>query len=88
MAKEDSLEVEGKVIERLRNSRFRVELEGGHTVLAYLSGKMRQHFIRIIEGDKVRLSMSPYDLTQARIVYRGHFGELPGFEPTPAAATA
>ena len=70
MPKEESLEVEGKVIERLRNSRYRVELEGGHVVLAYLSGKMRQHFIRILEGDRVRLNMSPYDLTQARIVYR------------------
>jgi len=70
MPKEDSIEVEGKVLERLRNSRFRVELEGGHQVLAYLSGKMRQHSIRILEGDLVRLSLSPYDLTQGRIVYR------------------
>lgn len=64
------MEVEGKVIERLRNSRFRVEIEGGHQVLAYLSGKMRHHSIRILEGDAVRLMLSPYDLTQGRIVYR------------------
>ena len=70
MAKEEAIEIEGKVVERLRNSRYRVELEGGHVVLAYLSGKMRQHSIRILEGDTVRLLLSPYDLTQGRIVYR------------------
>lgn len=70
MAKEEAIEIEGKVIERLRNSRFRVELEGRHIVLAYLSGKMRHHSIRILEGDTVRLSLSPYDLTQGRIVFR------------------
>jgi len=70
MPKEEAVEVEGKVIERLRNSRFRVELEGGHMVFAYLSGKMRHHSIRILEGDTVRVLLSPYDLTQGRIVYR------------------
>ena len=70
MAKEEAVEVEGKVIERLRNSRFRIELDGGHQVLAYVSGKMRHHFIRIMEGDTVRLALSPYDLTQGRIVFR------------------
>jgi len=70
MEKEEAIEVEGKVVERLRNSRYRVEIEGGHVVLAYLSGKMRRYFIRIIEGDTVRLELSPYDLTQGRIVYR------------------
>ena len=70
MPKEESIEVEGKVVERLRNSRFRVELEGGHQVLAYLSGKMRRHSIRILEGDLVKLCLSLYDLTQVRIVYR------------------
>ncbi len=70
MPKEEAIEVEGKVIERLRNSRFRVELEGGHQVLAYVSGKMRRHSIRILEGDLVKLSLSAYDLTQGRIVYR------------------
>lgn len=70
MAKEESIEVEGKVLERLRNSRFRIELAGGHLVLAYVSGKMRHHSIRILEGDTVRLMLTPYDLTQGRITYR------------------
>ena len=70
MAKEEGVEVEGVVIERLRNSRYRVKLPGEHMVLAYLSGKMRHHAIRILEGDTVRLLLSPYDLTQGRIVYR------------------
>jgi len=71
MAKEEAIEVEGKVIERLRNSRFRVELAGGHQVLAYVSGKMRRFSIKILEGDSVQLMLSPYDLTQGRITYRG-----------------
>ena len=71
MAKEEAIEVEGKVLERLRNSRFRVELAGGHQVLAYVSGKMRRFSIRILEGDIVQLMLSPYDLTQGRITYRG-----------------
>jgi translation initiation factor IF-1 len=71
MAKEEGIEVEGKVTERLRNSRFRVQLAGGHQVLAYLSGKMRRYSIRIMEGDTVQLMLSPYDLTQGRITYRG-----------------
>ena len=71
MAKEEGVEVEGKVIERLRNSRFRVELDGGHLVLAYVSGKMRRFAIRILEGDTVIMMLSPYDLTQGRITYRG-----------------
>ena len=70
MSKEEAIEVEGKILERLRNSRFRVELEGGYNVFAYLSGKMRHHSIRILEGDAVKLLLSPYDLTQGRIVYR------------------
>ena len=70
MLKEEAIEVEGKILERLRNSRFRVELEGGHNVFAYLSGQMRHHSIRILEGDAVKLLLSPYDLTQGRIVYR------------------
>ena len=71
MAKEEAIEVEGKVIERLRNARFRVELAGGHQVLAYVAGKMRRYSIRILEGDTVQLMLSPYDLTQGRITYRG-----------------
>ena len=71
MAKEEAIAVEGKIIERLRNSRFRVELDGGHQVLAYVSGKMRRFSIKILEGDTVQLMLSPYDLTQGRITYRG-----------------
>lgn len=70
MAKEDVIEVEGVVREPLPNAMFRVELDNGHTVLAHISGKMRMHFIRILPGDKVKLEISPYDLTRGRIVYR------------------
>ncbi len=70
MAKEDVIEVEGTVMEPLPNAMFKVELENGHTVLAHISGKMRMHFIRILPGDKVKLEISPYDLTRGRIVYR------------------
>jgi len=70
MAKEDVIEVEGVVLEPLPNAMFKVELENGHTVLAHISGKMRMHFIRILPGDKVRLEISPYDLTRGRIIYR------------------
>lgn len=70
MAKEEGIEVEGTVIQRLRNSRFRIVLAGGHEVLAYASGKMRHHAIRVLEGDTVRLMLSPYDLTQGRVIYR------------------
>ncbi len=70
MAKEERLEFEGKVVEALPNAMFRVEIEGGHIILAYVSGKMRTRFIRILTGDKVRLEISPYDLTKGRITYR------------------
>lgn len=70
MAKEDVIEVEGTVKEPLPNAMFRVELENGHTVLAHISGKMRMNFIRILPGDKVKLEISPYDLTRGRITYR------------------
>lgn len=70
MAKEDLIEVTGKVLEPLPNAMFRVELENGHKVLAHISGKMRMHFIRILPGDKVTLELSPYDLTRGRITYR------------------
>ena len=70
MAKEDAIEVEGKVIEPLPNAMVRVELEKGHKVLAHVSGKMRMHHIRILPGDKVTVELSPYDLTRGRIVYR------------------
>ena len=68
--KRDAIEVEGKVVEPLPNAMFRVELEDGHRVLAYLSGKMRMHKIRILPGDEVTVQLSPYDLTRGRIVYR------------------
>ena len=69
MAKEEGVGVEGKVIERMRNLRFRVELQGGHIVLAYVAGKIRHQSGRIFEGDTVGVMLSPYDLTQGRIVY-------------------
>ena len=70
MPKEDSIEVEGKVLDTLPNAMFRVELDNGHKVLAHVSGKMRMHFIKILPGDKVTLELSPYDLTRGRITYR------------------
>ena len=70
MFKEEPIEVEGTILETLPNAMFKVELDNGHRVLAYVSGKMRMHFIRIIPGDKVKLELSPYDLTRGRIVYR------------------
>jgi translation initiation factor IF-1 len=70
MTKEDAIEVEGKVIEALPNAMFRVELDNGHKVLAHISGKIRMHFIRILPGDRVKIELSPYDLTRGRIVYR------------------
>lgn len=69
MAKEEAIGVEGRVVERLRNSRFRVELKGGHLVMAYMAGKIRWLSRRIFEGDRVGVLLSPYDLTQGRIVY-------------------
>ena len=68
--KEEKLEVEGTVMEALPNTQFIVELDNKHRVLAYLSGKMRRHYIRILLGDRVRLEMTPYDLTRGRITYR------------------
>jgi len=70
MAKEDTIEVEGKVIEPLPNAMFRVELSNGHKVLAHVSGKLRMHFIRILPGDRVTVELSPYDLSRGRITYR------------------
>ncbi len=70
MAKEESIEVEGTVLEPLPNAMFKVELQNGHKVLAHISGKMRMHFIKILPGDKVKLELSPYDLTRGRITYR------------------
>ena len=70
MSKEESIDVEGTILEPLPNAMFRVELENGHKVLAHISGKMRMHFIRILSGDKVKVQLSPYDLTRGRITYR------------------
>jgi translation initiation factor IF-1 len=70
MAHQDVIEVEGKVIECLPKTMFRVELTNGHRILAHISGKMRLHFIRILPGDKVLLEMSPYDLSKGRITFR------------------
>jgi translation initiation factor IF-1 len=70
MSKEDTISVEGTVLEALPNTMFRVELENKHVVLAHISGKMRMHFIKILPGDKVTVELSPYDLTKGRIVYR------------------
>jgi translation initiation factor IF-1 len=70
MAKEEAIEVEGRVVEPLPNAMFRVELDNGHKVLAHISGKMRMHFIKILPGDKVTVELSPYDLTRGRITYR------------------
>ncbi len=70
MAKEDHIEMEGTVIETLPNTMFRVQLENGHVVTAHISGKMRKHYIRILTGDKVKIEMTPYDLSKGRITYR------------------
>ena len=82
MAKEskDKIELEGTVIDCLPGTQFRVELENGHTVLAYLSGKMRRYYIRVLLGDRVLVELSPYDLARGRIVYR--------FKQRPASAPA
>ncbi|GAU79337.1 MULTISPECIES: translation initiation factor IF-1 [Fusibacter] len=71
MAKSDSIEVEGIVVEALPNANFKVKLENGHIVLAHISGKLRMNFIRILPGDKVTLELSPYDLSRGRITWRG-----------------
>jgi len=70
MAKQKSIELDGIVKESLGNAMFRVELENGHVITAHISGKMRMHYIKILPGDKVKLEMSPYDLTKGRITFR------------------
>ena len=70
MSKADVIEVEGTVLEKLPNAMFRVELENGVEIIAHISGKMRMHYIKILPGDKVKVEMSPYDLTKGRIVFR------------------
>lgn len=83
MAKEELIEMQGKVDEILPDSRFRVTLENGHTIVAYTGGKMRKHNIRILAGDKVTLEMSPYDLSKGRITFR----HLERTSPAPARRT-
>ena len=70
MSKEETIEVEGTVVEALPNAMFRVELPDGHLVLAHISGKMRKYYIKIVPGDKVKVELSPYDLTRGRITFR------------------
>ena len=70
MSKQDVIEVEGRVVEKLPNAMFQVELENGHVILAHVSGKIRMNFIRILPGDKVTIELTPYDLTRGRITYR------------------
>ena len=70
MAKEDVIEVEGTVVEALPNTNFQVELENGHQILAHISGKLRMNYIKILPGDKVKVELSPYDLTRGRITWR------------------
>lgn len=71
MSKDDVIEVEGKIVEALPNTFFKVKLSNGHIITAHISGKLRMNFIRIIEGDTVKVEMSPYDLTKGRITWRG-----------------
>ena len=70
LAKEDVIEVEGTVVESLPNTNFKVELENGHQILAHISGKLRMNYIKILPGDKVKVELSPYDLTRGRIIWR------------------
>jgi len=70
MSKEEAIQIEGTVLESLPNAQFRVKLENGHVILGYLSGKMRQNYIRVLPGDKVVCALSPYDLSKGRIVFR------------------
>ena len=70
MAKQSAIEQDGTIVEALSNAMFRVELQNGHEVIAHISGKMRMHYIKILPGDKVRIEMSPYDLTKGRITWR------------------
>ena len=83
MSKEDLIEMQGKVDEVLPDSRFRVTLDNGHTLVAYSGGKMRKNHIRILAGDKVSLELSPYDLSKGRITFRHIEGRGPGMPPPP-----
>ena len=81
MAKEDSIEVQGKVTQALANTQFRVKLDNGHEIIAHIAGKIRKHFIRILPGDVVTVAISPYDLTKGRITFRGPLRNRPAEAP-------
>ena len=83
--KEEGIEVEGRVKQALPNTTFRVELDIGGELIAHIGGKMRKHFIRIIPGDRVKVEVSPYDLTKGRITFRGPIRNRPDAAPAPAA---
>ncbi|MEJ2680797.1 MAG: translation initiation factor IF-1 [Gammaproteobacteria bacterium] len=72
MAKEENIEMEGEVVETLPNTTFRVKLDNGHVIIAHISGRMRKNYIRILTGDRVKVDISPYDVTKGRITYRGN----------------
>ena len=72
MAKQEAIEIDGTILEALSNAMFRVRLENGHEIIAHISGKMRMHYIRILPGDKVKVEMSPYDLSKGRISFRNY----------------
>ena len=88
MAKEDSIEVQGKVTQALANTQFRVKLDNGHEIIAHIAGKIRKHFIRILPGDIVTVAISPYDLTKGRITFRGPLRTRPTDAPAPGPAPA
>jgi translation initiation factor IF-1 len=77
MAKEEVLQLQGKVTQALANTQFRVRLENGHEIIAHIAGKMRKHFIRILPGDIVTVAISPYDINKGRITYRGPLRQAP-----------
>lgn len=77
MAKEEAIEVQGKVIQALANTQFKVQLENGHEIIAHIAGRIRRNFIKILPGDTVTVSISPYDLTKGRITYRGPLRRQP-----------
>jgi translation initiation factor IF-1 len=81
MAKEESIEVQGKVIQALANTQFRVKLDNGHEIVAHIAGKIRKHFIRILPGDTVTVSISPYGLDKGRITFRGPLRQRPADAP-------
>ena len=85
MAKEEAFQVQGRVVQALANTQFRVKLDNGHELICHIAGKMRKHFIRILPGDVVTVAISPYDLTKGRITYRGPLKQAPQ-ESTDAGA--